>query len=253
MTCDVYRDSLPELLDGGYLPDGGLDADRRAALEAHAATCADCRALTADLQRIARVASSLERHAPPRDGWSTIARRLQQEPGFGTAASHPAPASRRNPSQWSWLAAAAMLIVAIGATLVFLKRGLDGPSSRTTTGGNAPQQQLVESVESEVQQAAAHFENVVALLEQMANQNDSPLDPEVTAKLRQSLGVIDQAIDESRRALRSEPESQLAQASLLDAFRRKVSLLQDTIALMNEMRKGNQAEAARIDASANKS
>ena len=44
----------------------------------------------------------------------------------------------------------------------------------------------------------------------------------------------------------AQPDSRLAQESLFDAFRRKVALLQDTIALMNEMRKGNEAGTARI-------
>ena len=65
--------------------------------------------------------------------------------------------------------------------------------------------------------------------------------------------MIDQAIDESRTALRTQPADQMAQESLFEAFRRKVSLLQDTIALMNEMRKGNQAGAARVAESLNKS
>ena len=38
-----------------------------------------------------------------------------------------------------------------------------------------------------------------------------------------------------------------------NALRRKVALLQDTIALMNEMRKGNSAGAAQIVDSLNKS
>ena len=103
-----------------------------------------------------------------------------------------------------------------------------------------------------MQLAASHYEKAIAALEQVANQSDSPLDAEVMATVRQNLAVIDKAIDDSRTALRSQPESQLAQESLFDAFRRKVSLLQDTIALMNEMRKGNQAGAARIG-EANKS
>jgi hypothetical protein len=45
----------------------------------------------------------------------------------------------------------------------------------------------------------------------------------------------------------------MAQESLFEAFRRKVGLLQDTVALINEMRKGNQAEAAKIIGSMNKS
>lgn len=58
--------------------------------------------------------------------------------------------------------------------------------------------------------------------------------------------MIDQAIGESRAALRDQPANLPAQESLFEAFKSKVALLQDTVALVNEMRKGNQAEAARI-------
>ncbi len=87
----------------------------------------------------------------------------------------------------------------------------------------------------------------------MANASDSPLDPELMTTLKANLGVIDQAINDSRTALKAQPANQLAQESLFEAFRRKVALLQDTIALMNEMRKGNQAGAARVAESLNKS
>jgi len=65
--------------------------------------------------------------------------------------------------------------------------------------------------------------------------------------------VIDQAIRESRAALQSQPASELAQESLFEALRRKVGLLQETIGLINEMRKGNQAGTARIIQNLNKS
>ena len=51
---------------------------------------------------------------------------------------------------------------------------------------------------------------------------------------------------ESRDALRIQPQSSLAQESLFEALRHKVALLQDTLALINEMRKGNEEGAARI-------
>ena len=57
---------------------------------------------------------------------------------------------------------------------------------------------------------------------------------------------MDQAINESRAALKTQPGSEPAQQSLLDNFKTKISLLQDTVALINEMRKGNEAGAARI-------
>jgi hypothetical protein len=122
-----------------------------------------------------------------------------------------------------------------------------------TQPGNAATGSPVESFEAELQLAADHYEKAISALERVANQADSPLDPEVTATLRKNLEVIDKAIADSRGALRSEPENRVAQESLLDAFRRKLALLQDTVALMNEMRKGNQAGAARIVEGMNKS
>ena len=48
--------------------------------------------------------------------------------------------------------------------------------------------------------------------------------------------VIDGAIGESREALDKEPESTVAQDSLVEALRNKVTLLQDTVALINTLR-----------------
>ncbi len=93
--------------------------------------------------------------------------------------------------------------------------------------------------------AEQHYEKAITGLEQIAKSGEGALDPQVAATLRNNLGVIDQAISDSRVALAQQPGSQLAQESLFEAFRRKVALLQDTVALINEMRKGNQAGAAR--------
>ena len=75
---------------------------------------------------------------------------------------------------------------------------------------------------------------------------DTALDQETADILQANLTVIDGAIGESRAALQANPSSTLAQESLFSALQSKVSLLQNTIALINEMRKGNEAGAARI-------
>ena len=59
------------------------------------------------------------------------------------------------------------------------------------------------------------------------------------ATLDKNLGIIDQAIAETRAAVKSEPASVTARGALFEALKQKVPLLQDTIALINEMRKGN--------------
>ena len=63
------------------------------------------------------------------------------------------------------------------------------------------------------------------------------------AVLRQNLTLIEDAIGESRAAAHQQPESLVAGESLLSALRRKLSLLQNTVLLINEVRKG-QGESA---------
>ena len=113
--------------------------------------------------------------------------------------------------------------------------------SATVASGEAAQ-----SIEAELRQAEAHYENAIKGLEVIANSEQNELDPRTAATLQKNLAVIDQAISESRAAVRSEPASEPAQQSLIEGFKTKIGLLQDTVALINEMRKGNEAGAARI-------
>ena len=114
-------------------------------------------------------------------------------------------------------------------------------------------------MEAEFRLAEQHYQNAIAKLEQAARldqtearQESERARSQTAAMLQKNLHVIDQAIAESARPPRATRE-RAARNSLFDALRRKVALLQDTIALMNEMRKGNSAGAAQIVDSLNKS
>jgi anti-sigma-K factor RskA len=254
MNCETYRQSVQALIEGDLTP------EEQRALEAHAATCAACRTLTADLEAIRDAGGALERRTPSKDVWARIQLQIASEPSFQKAAAElrareAEAASRVKHWNWPVLAMAASLLIALvaGSLYVVNLSRTQPPATNAAAPGNATSGELVQSIENELDQAAAHYEKAIAGLEQVANASDSPLDPELMTTLKTNLGVIDQAINESRTALRASPTNQLAQESLFEAFRRKVSLLQDTIALMNEMRKGNQAGAARVAESLNKS
>ena len=238
MTCHEFLDHVPALVEGepGHRLDG--------AAERHLASCESCQRLVADLRRITRTAATLDGKPVPPDAWHRVAARLNAEPGFAEVGNRRAGGARISYS-WPWLAAAAALLFATVGVAWYAGLGRQSSSS-AGVAGNASQDQLVQSIENELQLAADHYENAIAGLEKVASASDVPLDPEVVATLRKNLELIDGAIDESRAALRSQPGSRVAQESLFDAFRRKVALLQDTIALMNEMRKGDEAGAARI-------
>jgi anti-sigma factor RsiW len=250
MNCDQLAERASEIVEGGL-------AAERAQVDAHLAICARCRALVADLRLIRQTAATLDRRVPPAQLWTGIAAQLEAEPGFRRASAVAGPPVHQRPPAWAWLAAAAVLVAMVGGGLYYVARSMRPPQTAATSGGgatgNASSTALVESIGAELDLAAQHYEKAIAGLEQIASQSDSPLDPELTAMLRKNLGVIDLAIEQSREALRAQPDSRVAQESLFEAFRRKIALLQDTIALMNEMRKGNEAGAARIVEGLNKS
>jgi hypothetical protein len=258
IPCEAYSASIGELTDGTLAP------AERARLEAHLDQCAACRALAADLESIRREARNLPRLEPPASLWTRIGEGLRAQgvtdadPGTAAAETGSAPARTGFRIGKTWLAAAAALLIAIVGGAFVIQRmtrppAPQGDSARETaaspasTGsGNSGAAGLVESVEADLRAAEQHYERAIAGLEKIASADERTLDPQVAATLKKNLEIIDGAIAESRAALRSEPQSAPARESLFEALRRKMSLLQDTIALMNEMRKGNQAGAAQI-------
>ena len=234
MHCERYQDDIHGLIDGS------LDPAARRDLEGHLRTCDDCAAMADDLRRVRALAGSLERLQPPPGAWDRIAQETVTPPRgrllwMARARRAAMP-----------LATAACLVLAVGLVYM-LKRPIPTATESTrqapTAGG--PDRALAGSVEAELREAALHYENAIRGLEMLAKDQQG-VDPQISATLQKNLQLIDQAIGESRAALAREPVSEPAQQSLFEAFRTKIAFLQDTIALVNEMRKGNQAEAARI-------
>ncbi len=247
---------LDETLIGDYV-DGTLEAGRRAEVDRHLDACAECRQLVADFEEIRRVAGSLDVREPPARAWTRIERAIQLQAQDGgrversaeEAAEREGAAPERagfNRATLVWLAAAAALVLAtwVGA------RYANGPAAPAHTAQHeaepAAGTMSAEAVEAELRAAESHYENAIKGLEQIANTEQGELDPQTAATLQKNLAVIDQAISESRAAVRAQPTSEPAVSSLMDNFKTKLALLQDTVALINEMRKGNDAGTARI-------
>jgi hypothetical protein len=231
MSCKDY-----EVQIGDYV-DGTLDETQRASVESHLGTCASCRALVADFSMIRATSRTLEDHVPPPDMWRRISAAIAAEPkpllGFGDG-------------HW-WrvfapAAAMAILVVGLAWTAGRLTPLATERMARVTSGAESEPVSLV----AEYRRAEQDLSNTIEGLERIAADHPPALDMETADVLKANLTVLDGAIGESRAALQNEPENDVAQQSLFEALRNKVALLQDTIALINEMRKGNQEGAARI-------
>ena len=95
-----------------------------------------------------------------------------------------------------------------------------------------------------MRRAEAEYEKAITQLEQLVKSGAPGVSASAAAILQKNVTTIDSAIAESRAALNSNPDSQPARTSLFEALRNKVNLLQHTVVLMNEMRKGDASGAA---------
>lgn len=228
MTCP-YTPRLDDVIDGTLSP-----ADRTA-FDAHLPGCPTCRTALDDRRHLLTTARMLERHVPSPAVWDNLSRAT-------------APSTSARVSGWRLLAAAAVLALLTGGVWTLGTRLLSlAPATSVASVEQPPvDPALLESVESQLQLAEEHYANAIAGLDALAKAEDAALDAETVDVLQANLSVIDTAIDQSRQALTANPANAVARDSLFSALRSKVSLLQSTLALINEMRKGNQDGAARI-------
>ena len=236
MSCQDYEVQIGEYVDGA------MDEAERASFESHLSMCASCRAVVADFTVIRAASLSLEPRVPPPHVWHKVSAAIDAEPkpffGMGGTwwrAFAPVAAMAILVSSLTWTAA--QLTMAPRTTT---------EAQLTSAAGQLPGTPSEPvSIEAQYQLAERDLTNTIEGLERIADDR-SALDMETADVLKANMTVLDGAIGESREALKKEPENDVAQESLFEALRNKVALLQDTIALINEMRKGNQEGAARI-------
>ena len=221
MSEDRYKDWI-----GDYV-DGTLGDSERRLLETHLSACEPCRTMAEDLRRVKDAAKALPRLSPPESAWRRIEVSLRaQESG-----SFP---SRLRPFS-SPLAMAASALILIGTVGLFMWW-----SSFTSRTEDADPAELANYVVNELEQAEKHYVNAITGLEQIVQKEEQEptLDPQLMAVLNDNLELIEQAIGESRAAAQEDPESIVARESLLGALRNKLTLLQNTIMLINDVRQG---------------
>ena len=232
MSCQDYEIAL-----GDYV-DETLEESSRIEFESHLASCDRCRAVVADLQVIRQATLALEPEVPAPHVWTKLSAAFEAEHGStfrGWAFS-----------AWQTVAASVAMVTLV-ASLTWIGSGLAPMKRPAGQLASAPANQAEPiSVKAQFDLAEMQYTNAIAGLETITKSEQSALDMETADVLQANLTVIDGAITESRAALQTEPDSAAAQDSLFDALRSKLELLQDVVALINEMRKGNPEGAARI-------
>lgn len=225
MTCQGNDEQL-----GDYV-DGTLDPPALAAFTTHLAGCARCQALAADFKALRLAAQTLEPALPSAAAWSRIAAAVEAEHGARTRRRW-----WRLGGQTAWQPAAAVAMAVVLTTGLTWIGGRLVPVAGEPPTASAATTEPASLANVDLDVAARDYAREIAGLEAITAAERETLDPLTADVLQVNLTVVDTAIGESRTVLASEPENDLAIASLFEALRRKLALLQDSVALINEMR-----------------
>ncbi len=218
---DHWTDRLSEYLDGE------LDAADRAALERHLASCAECAATLADLRGVVARAAELQPRPPAADLWPGIAPQLDRV--TPVVAPFPSRVARRVSFTMPQLVAAGLaLMVTSGGAVWMLQRGGRATDIQAVAPANDVDPSTVP-----VALADPRYDEAIADLEQALTAGRGQLDPDTVKVIESSLAAIDQAIEQSRRALATDPANVYLHSHLAEARQRKLALLRRGVGLIN--------------------
>jgi len=230
---EEWTDKLSEYLDDELSP------RERQAVESHLRGCAECAAVLDDLTRVVERAQRLDRRPPRADLWDGIAARIE------TRGAAPRRVSFTLPQ----LAAAAVVLIAASAGIAWqfadraasrsdIARSTEA-QSRASSGYEALAEREPSAERSNidiahVSFADAQYDAAVSDLEKALQNGRRRLDKTTIAIVEHNLQIIDQAIEQARQALETDPANDYLSGHLVEARRRKLDLLRRAAALTIE-------------------
>ncbi len=225
---DHWTGRLSEYLDGH------VNESQQAELEAHIATCSDCRGVLEQLRDVKRRAEMLEDRPPESELWPGIAERIRAIPGDGSAEIGRGERGTRRRRQFAFtlpeLIAAGIALIVVSAGGVWLAHSAGSRSNPVSVAT------VAEPVMGNAVLAGfdvAEYDAAVAELEQVLLQARDRLDPVTVSVLEQSLDTIDGAIADAYEALRTDPADSYLTAHLGAIMKRKIRVLQRAATLVN--------------------
>jgi putative zinc finger protein len=221
MTCQETNERIDEYVDGtlgeAFLHD----------VELHLAACAGCAEEERRVREVvARAAALPQEMRPPRDLWPGIADRI--------AAARPRPTARVVRRVWSWspaaLAAAAAVVVALGATLARV-----WPPAAGDPAGGGVVHEAAWTTDPSLLAAEREYARATAQLMAALDARKAALPPEMVAAVEKDMTTIDAALRQLRSALRQDPGNPQLSHMLASTHQKKVDVLQRVVRLSTQL------------------
>jgi hypothetical protein len=195
-----------------------------AALEVHAAVCAQCGEELSAWKNLSVAAQEMREEVESPLLWSHIEASLKEQAVVGKTGSFWQRAKNWKPLSLGWqtaLAGAMVLALAVSGGYVYTHRGTDG-GGESASLLKSPALREVEKSERNYEQAIEHLE---AEAKTQLQSGDSPL----VASYREKLMILDGAIDELRIQAGQNPSNAHLRRQLLAMYQEKQQTLQDVL------------------------
>ncbi len=191
-------------------------------VQKHISTCSKCSMLQHELQKIMSDVQQLPVLTPSKDLWNNIAEQLHdaREPAVTVHRTrNPSDVnitSRRTPS-WLRMAAAAVVLVAVSATVTWNLRTAPTPATSDSLA--------LQPVAYTTETIDATYEREILILRTIVNERFAELDSNTVSVLKRNIAIIDSAIADSKEALRKDPRNEVVTQQLDRALEHKLALL----------------------------
>ena len=221
---DGWTDRLSEYLDDELTP------AERGALDAHLGSCRDCAATLEDLRAVAERARRLPVRPPAADLWPGIEPRLAGVRWQAAARGVTPDATRKFSFTLPQLVAAGLALMVMSGGGVWVLQHGGRATSMPPVAATDPARDPVRVVTAGM--ADPRYDEAIADLQQALESGRSQLDATTIKILEANLKAIDDAIEQSRRALAEDQENVFLNTHLADARQRKLALLRRATALV---------------------
>lgn len=220
MTCQEYQSFISFQMDGEMTPAEIVQAER------HLEACPRCAAVYLDLKKLVEESQQLPLFEPPARLWTSLRRQLESEqlirPSVGWISRWVG--TFQLPAMPQLVVATSLVAVLMIVSSFWVIRGLKfaphSPSSKTFEEIQAA---------NEVRQAEEHYLAAINSLAKITETRMEQMDPALKGVLEDNLATIDYYIDKCRETVKNEPTNVLAQRYLLEAYRKKVDLLESIV------------------------
>jgi anti-sigma-K factor RskA len=222
MVCIQCQELISDYIDGA------LELGEQAKIEHHLSDCEPCRAVRDDLLQLVHFSRQLPSHTPSSAVWTRIQAQIEAERPATLWARAQSWASRLQGRHFNLsfpqlaASAAALVIFITGGVMVF--RSASTGQTETTGMGLGAETTLKTNLLSnpDIQQ----IEHRINELKQSVEQRKVSWQPELRFTFDRNMYYVEQSLLECRQQLSGNPNDQVAQELMLNAYREKVRLLE---------------------------